>query len=455
MKPRILIADDDAPIRNVLQEILRDDYDIEMAEDGEVVLQKIEQSYFDLLLLDLRMPRKSGMQVIQHMKERGLKTKIIVITADRDTDTAYESVEMGLFDYVTKPFDTHKLRILIKNATEHGTLEQQLEQLRSEVSQKYNFNNIIGNSKKMQQVFNVMNQVISTDVTVLITGESGSGKEMIAKSIHYNSKRRSNPFIEVDCAAIPENLMENELFGHEKGSFTGAVARAEGKFELADKGTLFLDEIGDLPLDLQAKLLRVLQEREFTRIGGKEKLSVDVRIIAATNANLKDMVEKGTFRSDLYYRINVIPIMLPALRDRPEDIPLLCRHFQDKYNEELEKRVTIPPEILVRLQEYHWPGNVRELENVIQRLVVLSVDGEVLPSYLPPEILAYNNEDQHLPLGLSLDELEKRYILQTLGLNDWNISKSSTSLGISRKTLHNKLGQYGIDTKKEKQRVRS
>ncbi len=450
MKKKILIADDENNIRKLLTEMLKEEYVVEEARDGKETLSKLATNNYDLLLLDIRMPKLNGIDVLKRIKEENINVINIVITASKDIDIALQAVKLGVFDYIIKPFDYEKLKILIKNAIKNRELENQLKSLRNEVSIKYSYGNIIGTSKKMKEIYKLINKVIDNDSTILIMGESGSGKELIAKTIHYNSKRRDGPFVAVDCGALPSNLIENELFGHEKGAFTGASSREEGKFFQANDGTLFLDEISNLAFDLQAKLLRVLQEKEYIRIGGKEKLKVNSRIISATNVDLKQAMEQNEFRKDLYYRLNVIPIKIPSLKEKKEDIPLLINFFLEKFNKEMKKQVSFKDEVYEILQNYNWPGNIRELENLIQRLVVIKSSGIAGKENLPSEMLKQTkNEAFSLENDVPLEMVEKKYIEHILEVNNWHISKSAKILGIARKTLHNKIKKFGLKNLKK------
>ncbi len=443
MKEKILIADDEIGIRELLHELLKDNYEVTTAEDGEEAILKIAQMQPDLILLDIRMPKKTGLDVLQYLKDNNIDTRAIIVTADRDLNSAIKAMKLGAYDYVVKPFENEKIITMIKNALKSHQLEKEVKLLKQEIEKQYNFNNIIGQSKAMQSVYELINKVLDNDTTVLITGESGTGKEVIAKAIHYNSKRKDYPFIAVDCASIPETLIESELFGHEKGAYTGATNRKKGKFEIANKGTLFLDEIGNLRLDVQAKLLRVLQEKEIYRVGGNERIKVDVRIIAATNADLEKLIKEGKFREDLYYRLNVVPIKLPPLRERKDDIPLLIQHFLNKYNKEYNKNVKFNNEVIKILYDYPWPGNVRELENLVQRMVVISTSPIITVNDLPPNIISTTNiTSDIIKPGMSLDDVEKIFILETLKKFNFNLSKTAKILGITRKTLHNKIDKY-------------
>lgn len=441
---KILVVDDELWVRELLYEIIKDYYPVQTAENGEDALKKLQNDSFSVVLLDLRMPKLSGMELLAKMKEDEIPAVKIVITANKDAESAVEAMKLGAYDYIIKPFDNEKLLILLKNALEKYTLQSEVENLRAAVKMQYSFEHVVGNSDAMQKVFSVMNRVLDNDTTVLITGESGTGKEVIARTIHYNSHRKNEPFIALDCATIPDTLIENELFGHEKGAYTGAMNMSQGKFEMAQGGTLFLDEIGNLRMDVQAKLLRVLQEREFTRIGGNVKVQVDVRILCATNSDLKKQIRDGLFREDLFYRINVVPIHIPALRERIGDIPLLLDFFLKKFNLQLKRNVRLSPEVVDLLSGYQWPGNVRELENMVNRLAVMSERDEVIVRDLPDNLIkSRRGVFRNGNLNQSLEVIEQEYIMRVLDQESHNISKAAKVLGVSRKTLHNKLNKYG------------
>jgi len=452
MKPKILVADDEIGVTELFKELLKDEYDVIIATNGKDALKLIEEENPALAILDIRMPQKNGLEVLTEINERKIPITVIIVTADKDVNSAIRAMKLGAYDYVIKPFENDKILKIIQNAYEKIKLENEVKVLRSEVRKFSGFENIIGQSKSMQKVYEIMNKVLDNDSTVLIIGESGTGKELVARAIHYNGIRKEHSFIAVDCAAIPESLIESELFGHEKGAFTGALQRKIGKFELANKGTLFLDEIGNLKPDIQAKLLRVLQEREFNRVGGNEKIKVDVRIISATNADLESLMKEGKFREDLYYRLNVVPIYLPPLRERKDDIPLLTKFFLEKFNREYNKNTSIAPSVIDYFLKYNWPGNVRELENVIRRLVVMTNSNLIDVNDLPENITGRISIEEKISIGnLTIEEMEKRLIIETLKNNKFNISKTAKILGITRKTLHNKMSKYNINVKSLKE----
>ncbi|MBN1897140.1 MAG: sigma-54-dependent Fis family transcriptional regulator [Spirochaetes bacterium] len=448
MKRKILVADDEIGVRELFKELLKDDYKVSFATNGEEAIDMIEKDLPEVVLLDIRMPKKDGLEVLQEVKDRDISIIIIIITADRDLNSAIKAMKLGAYDYVVKPFENDKILKIIQNAFEKSDLEKTVKTLKKEITKQYSFKNIIGQGKNMQKVYEVINKVINNDSTVLLTGESGTGKEIVARSIHYNGHRKEGPFVAVDCASIPETLIESELFGHEKGSYTGALKRKIGKFEMAHRGTIFLDEIGNLKMDIQAKLLRVLQEREFSRVGGNEKIQVDVRIIAATNANLEGLINKGVFREDLFYRLNVVPFKLPPLRERKEDIPLLIQHFLRIFNKEFNKNITLSPKVIDYFIKYPWPGNVRELENNIQRIVVTADHNVIKLDDMPDSIKRMGEKKSDgIKAGMKLDEAEKYLITETLVANNFNMSKTSKILGVTRKTLHNKIARYKIKTR--------
>ncbi len=436
---KILVVDDEIWVRELIFEILKDNYDILLAEDGIKGLKLLQQNEFFVALIDVTMPGLSGLEILKIIQDEKISVNVIIITALTTVQNAVDAMKLGAFDFITKPFDNEKLRVVVKNAVGNIRLKSEVDFLRSVVEQKYSFGNILGKSKAIQSVVSMIKRVLDNDVSVMITGESGTGKEVVARTIHENSNRSSGPFIPLDCTSIPVTLIENELFGHEKGAYTGASNVGVGRFELADGGTLFLDEIGNLSLDIQAKLLRVLQEKSFSRIGGVEKLVSDVRIITATNSNLNEMIEEGTFREDLFYRINVIPIKLPPLRDRGDDVLLLSDYFLKKVNAQYGKRVSISKEILEFFLRYRWPGNIRELENLINRLVIIKNRGLVAFEELPAEMINFAGNDYMLDKKLTLKELEDLYIQVVFDSLGKNVTKAANSLGITRKTLQARL----------------
>lgn len=447
---KILIVDDEPSVRDSLRIIFKKDYLVIPAASADEALIKLESEEPDLVLLDIIMPGKDGMQALKEMRERQPHTPIIMLTATKTLKTAVEAMKLGAYDYITKPFDLEELKLIVQKAIESRDLKMENRRLQEEVEERYQFDNIIGKSKEMREIYATIRQIAEKNSTVLIHGESGTGKELVARAIHYNSPRKNKPFVAVNCAAIPETLIESELFGHEKGAFTDAQTRRIGHFELAHQGTLFLDEISELSLPTQAKILRALQEREFVRVGGVKTISVDVRLISATNKNLEELMAKGAFRSDLYYRINVVPLTIPPLRQRKEDIPLLVKHFLDKHAGPGKKKIT--QEAMDILVAYDWPGNVRELENIIERIVVLSTSEVIGPNDIPPSVKV-NSRVELLKLGvlngrLSFEdaerEFEKDIILEALKRSNYVQTRAAELLGISRRILKYKMDKYGI-----------
>ncbi|HBR50255.1 MAG TPA: DNA-binding response regulator [Nitrospira sp.] len=429
-------------------------YDIAQASDGPEGLDIFRKEGPDLVLLDIVLPGTDGLAVLQMLRTERKSTPVVMLTGTKSVKSAVDAMKLGAADYLSKPFDVDELRIVIDRALNSSELEQEVTQLRAQVVKRYAFHNLIGKSQGMQEIYAKIEQVADSRTTVLITGESGTGKELVAKALHYNSSRRERPFIALNCAALPETLIESELFGHEKGSFTDATARRVGQFELANTGTLFLDEIGDLSPITQAKLLRVIQEREFTRIGGVQPIKVDVRIVAATNKNLDDLVRKGLFREDLYYRINVISLYLPPLRERPEDIPLIANHFLEKRLEEAQRPpIEFGKEALELLTRYPWPGNVRELENFIEQAFIWSQHAtEITPEHLPTSMKSTSRSpslrDDTLAGRMSLEkavmEFEREIILDALKRTNYVQTHAANLLGISRRMLKYRMDTLGI-----------
>jgi DNA-binding NtrC family response regulator len=421
----------------------------------------IEQEMPDVVLLDLRIPGVDGIAVMERIKKFYPHIPIVMMSAHGTIESAVESMKVGAYDFVTKPFDSNRLKVTVRNALMLRSLSQELERLRSELYQVHDFGSIIGRSGKMQEIYSILEKIVSSsNVTVLIMGESGTGKELVAREIHLrNSARAQKTFVAVNCAALPESLLESELFGHEKGAFTGATDRRIGKFEQANGGTIFLDEIGEMSAATQAKLIRVLQEREFTRIGGTENVRVDVRVVSATNRNLEEAVKNGTFREDLYYRLSVFPVLLPALRDRKDDIPLLAAHFLEKFKKRERKAplTSIAQDALEVLLNYHWPGNVRELENTIERAVVLASGTEITMNDLPQAIktLGLNklqvNRENYIDMNGTLDEIiervEEKVMKKVFADCDGNVSEVARRLNIGRATIYRKAEKYNLPIK--------
>jgi DNA-binding NtrC family response regulator len=447
-KSSVLLIDDDDSLRRVMEFSLTEaGHRVLTAASGEDGLRLLEKDVFDAVITDITMPGMSGMEVLAKVRRRDAHIPVIVITAYGTIESAVEAMKQGAFDYITKPVSRDELRLTLEKAIRMRRLEKENMELRAEVTDRYRFESIIGSSEKMKEVLDLAGRVAVSDASLLITGESGTGKELLAKGVHFNSRRADGPFIAVNCAAIPDSLIESELFGHLRGAFTGAVKDKEGKFELADGGTLFLDEIGDLRIDLQAKILRALQEREVDRVGGGKPVSVDVRVIAATNKDIEQAVKEGAFREDLYYRLNVITLFIPPLRDRKEDIPLLASHFLKKFNKDAEVR--IDSGALSVLTAYGWPGNVRELENVIERASVLKrgalITRDELPEKLTKEKPGVEDIILNLPeRGISLEDLEKSLIIKALDKHKRNQTRAAEYLGITRPTLIYRMEKFGL-----------
>jgi DNA-binding NtrC family response regulator len=452
-RSRVLVADDEAGAREALELILEDAHEVVCVEDGLSVLTKIKQSPFDLILLDVNMPGMDGIEVLRQVKAYDEAINVIMISAADRAREATASMKHGAYDYITKPFDTDEIVHTVERALKPRSLEREVQYFRTETALKFAQTQIISCSESMRKVFQLIEKVADATSSVLIVGESGTGKELVARALHARSPRAAKPFVALNCAAVPPELIESELFGHEKGSFTGAHTKTIGKFEYANEGTLLLDEVSSLRLDFQAKLLRVLQEREFTRVGSHRLIKVDVRIIAASNQRLSEMVREGSFRRDLFFRLNVIPIELPPLREREGDVSVLARHFLDKFNRKLNKRIAgISPAAMEVLCSYPWPGNVRELENLIERLVVLgSNDQGIEERDLPFELLIHDDMENDLPgiaesAGLiqARKAFERRYILSTLERCEWNQSETARVLRVHRNTLLQKMKSLDI-----------
>lgn len=451
-KKRILLVDDDAAHRTMLNANLAGiGYEVIEAEDGDQVLPILHEQKIDLILLDLKMKRMGGIETLAVMQETHCALPVIILTAFSSVESAVTAMKQGAFDYITKPVDIEELKLTLTRALNFERLQAENDLLKKRLHERFDFGNIIGRSRGMQDLFATLALVAPSDATVLIAGESGTGKELVANVIHENSLRKNGPFIKVNCAALHENLLESELFGHEKGAFTGAAAQRKGRFEQAHKGTLFLDEIGDMSLTTQAKILRVLQEGEFERLGGDKNIKVDVRLLTATHKNLERMVEEGSFRQDLYFRLNVVPVVLPPLRDRREDIPPLADFFLKKYSQKNRKNIRgIHPQALVLLTRYEWPGNIRELENTMERAVILCLGEQIspleLPSHLRPNDEEYRADEgpSPPPSGLTLRDMERELIRATLQQTNGNKSQTAKILGIARQTLQNKMKEYDL-----------
>jgi DNA-binding NtrC family response regulator len=438
----ILIVDDEFSVRDSLFKWFREDgYSVDTAENAGIALKKIQDSKWDLILLDIKMPGMDGMELQKRIKEIDPGIIVIMITAFAAVDTAVQALKVGAYDYVTKPVDPDYLSHIVNNALREKKLSIENLQLRESISEFSKFDEIVGESQGMKSVFNLIGTVAKTDTTVLVRGESGTGKELIARAIHSNSARRYFPFIPVNCGGLPEGILESELFGHERGAFTGAQYRRKGKFEMADGGTIFLDEIGNVSTKTQMDLLRVIETKKFTRVGGNEEIGSDFRIISATNADLEAAVKAGSFREDLYYRLNVFSVSLPPLRERRSDIPILAQHFLKKYATSMSKPMeSFSSEAMDVLVKYGWPGNIRELENAIERAMVVGKPPQVKPDDLPFQL----GDIKKVPATESLAEIEKNNIIFILEKSGWNITRSAETLGIDRVTLYNKIEKYGL-----------
>ena len=441
-KPRILIVDDEAPMRESLNDWLKEDgYVVGLAASGQEAVDMVQKGTWEVMLLDLKMPGMDGLETLRKVKEVSPEVEVIMMTAYATIDTAVQAMKEGAFDYLVKPFDPDEIEIQIKKILSHQEVVLENILLRKKLEERYQYDEIVGKSDCMQEIFELIDRVAPTDSTVLITGESGTGKELIAQAIHGNSPRAYQPFIAVSCGALPDTLLESELFGYEKGAFSGAEHTKRGRFEMADQGTLFLDEIGDISMKTQVDLLRVLQEKEFNRLGGETPIQVDVRILAATNRNLENAIQERRFRKDLYYRLNVISIHVPPLRERKEDIPLLAKTAIRKCCMEMNKEeVGISPAAMKLLVDYEWPGNVRELQNVIERAIVIGGGQEIRPKDLPFQPGESRPEEDIT----SLKAMERHHISKMLDHTQWNISEAARILGIDRQTLYNKIEKYDI-----------
>jgi DNA-binding NtrC family response regulator len=454
---RMLIVDDNETTCKQLQTLLHDKARLEVSflTDGHKALEEVTSKNYSILITDLRMPSMDGMQLIKEIQERRLPITVIVTTGHGSIDEAVQAIRLGAYDFLTKPVDLDYLRLVIDRALRERSLQDEVLQLRAQLQTSYAFHNILSKNPRMHAIFELISNVADTNTTVLIEGETGTGKEQIARALHLAAHHATGPFVAVNCAALPETLLESELFGHEKGAFTGAVSQRRGRFEMADGGAIFLDEIGDVPAAMQSKLLRVLQERSFERLGGAEPIQVDVRVIAATNRSLQRLVKEGKFREDLYYRLNVVKIDLPPLRDRCEDIPLLATHFAEKFGRPGEAPKSIAPAVMEVLLNYSWPGNVRELENAIERACVTSRDTRIEVKNLPPDLLAPPNAK--LPFRIDLDkplsalvketvaQIEQAYIRKALKKTHGHVSRCARVCGLSRRSITSKIAEYNLD----------
>ncbi len=448
---RILVVDDESLMREFLTESLQSQkYDVDSAESGEKALDFMGGDPYDLILTDLKMPRVTGMDVLKKSREKMPDCKVVVMTAYGTVENAVEAMKIGAFDYITKPFSLDEILLIVRRALQFKTLEVENRRLHSELEEQFGQGSIVGDSPVIRSVLDTIATVSQSRSTVLVTGESGTGKELVARAVHYSSPRKDGPFVKINCAALPAELMESELFGHDKGAFTGAIRRYHGRFERADGGTLLLDEISEMSPRLQAKLLRVIQEREFEPVGSSETVHVDVRIIATSNRNLLEQIKLGEFREDLYYRLNVINIHLAPLRERKEDIPVLAKHFLDKYNRENGKAIeSISDDVISRWRGHTWPGNIREFENAVERAVVMCKGRVIEDGGLSPDALGAaapspaSAESLASIVGRKIEDVEKELILKTLEANDGNRTLTADILGISVRTLRNKLTAYG------------
>jgi len=449
---RILVVDDDPSLRRVLQvQLEQEGYDVAVTASAQETLSVLQLRHFDLVITDLRMPGMSGLELLKHARLQYPQTIIIILTAFGTVDTAVDAMKAGAYDYLTKPVHPDEMSVVVRRALDHVHLVEQVRTLRLSLNKKYGFENILGRSDVLLEALDTAERAAHSNSTVLIRGETGTGKELLARAIHFNSSRRDNPLVTINCGAIPKELLESELFGHRRGAFTGAVADKKGRIERADGGTLFLDEIAELSPDLQVKLLRLVQEGETEKVGSEVTAKVNVRIIAATHRELQAMIEDGTFREDLYYRLAVIPLVMPPLRERAEDIPDLVQHFFRRSQKKNERPdLVMSPALLSYFVRYRWPGNVRELENVVERIVVLARGSDItiddLPHFLRQEKGGIDALEIHLPpQGISLEAIEKELILKALYKCDWNQTRAARYLDISRKTLIYRIEKHGID----------
>lgn len=448
---KILIVDDEKNMRWAIKKALeKQNYSILEGTNGLEAVEIFHEEEPDLILMDLKMPVMDGLEALKKIKASNKEIPVIMITAHGTVESAIEAMKLGALDYISKPFDIEELKVVIKKALHVGELQEEIGFLREEL-EKNTGKTIIGNSPEIKEILGIVERVADTPATVLILGESGTGKEVIANAIHYSSQRRQKPYVKVNCGAIPENLIESELFGHEKGAFTGASVKKLGKFEKAHGGTILLDEIGELDLSMQVKLLRVLQEKEFERVGGSDKIKVDIRVIAATNRDLYKMVQEEKFREDLYYRLNVIPIEIPPLRGRKGDIPLLIDYFIEKFSKEVgRKSMRIDEAAMEKMVNYHWRGNIRELENVIERMIILAQDNIITKKNLPYEIGEEEKRELSLSLpkeGINFEELEQELIVQALERTEYNQTRAAQLLGMTRHTLLYRMDKHGIKKK--------
>ncbi|MBN1904238.1 MAG: sigma-54-dependent Fis family transcriptional regulator [Deltaproteobacteria bacterium] len=455
-KAKILVVDDESKIRESFSDILGlEDFDVDAAQNGEEAINLIEEDFYDVALIDLNMPKVDGMEVLKYLVDHSIDTIGIILTGYATIRTAVEAMKAGAFDYLAKPVKMEEVIMVINRALEFRDIKRENVSLKSQLKKKYKFDNFIGDSPEMGKVFRIIEKVADTDSTVLILGESGTGKELVAKAIHYNSMRRDKPLIPVNCGAIPEDLLESELFGHEKGAFTNAIRTRIGRFEMSNGGTIFLDEIGEMSPHLQVKLLRILQEQEFERLGGTKTIKCDIRVIAATNKDLDKLVLENQFREDLYYRLRVIPVEIPPLRDRRSDIPLLIHHFVDIMIKTRGKEIKgVSKDVMKAFMNYDWPGNVRELENIIERMVILTDADELTVNDLPDKLLQKQKSEEVGPsmipddgfsLNNAINDYEKLLIIRALEKADWVKNRAAKLLNMNRTTLVEKIKKQGIE----------
>ncbi len=455
---KILVVDDEKSLRELLSILLqREGYRVDQAADGATAFSMAQETAYDLIVSDIQMPKMTGIELLRQLRDQGDDVTIMMITAFSSTEEAVKAMKLGAYDYITKPFKNDEIRLVIKNALEREQLQQENRQLKQQLGQRFSFQNLIGDSPAMSKLIALLDRVAPSQVNVLITGESGTGKELVAKALHQNSDRKKHPFVPINCGAIPEHLLESELFGHEKGAFTGADKRKEGLFESADNGTLFLDEIGELPMGMQVKLLRVLQEREFRRVGGTNTISLNIRLVAATNQDLSEKIKQGDFREDLFYRLNVVSIELPPLRTRRDDVPLLINKFYKRLTGKAE--YSIQKQALELLLKYDWPGNVRELENLVERCVVLGDTEELTIECLPEQIKKESRNhcgelgdlpDDGFDLDQWLEDVERTILLNALEKAGGVRKKAAALLGINFRSIRYRLGKLGIGDDTEK-----
>ena len=458
---KILIIDDEKSILDLLSVVFKKEgYRVETSLSAKTALELIDKEEFDLILTDIKLPQMSGMKILKYVKEKYPAMPVVMITAYGTIKQAIEALKMGAMDYIVKPFNMEELKIIVAQGLENRRIQQENVLLKKDLEEKYGMNNMVGKSKKMLEVYNLIEKIAVTDSTVLISGESGTGKEIAARAIHFHSRRRERPFVSINCGALPENLLESELFGHVKGSFTGAIANKKGMFETAEKGTLFLDEVGEMSPWTQVKLLRTLQDRKVRRVGGTDEFPIDVRIIGATNQDLKKRIEEGKFREDLFYRLNVISLELPPLRNRKEDIPLLVSHFLSKYCDKMGRDMKrMAPRVMKVFESYSWPGNVRELENSIERIIAIEERETITESSLPEELISPQREQDRsyevkpgFDLNTTLDDISRNFVQQALQRTNGNLKETATLLGINYRSLRYLIEKLGLRSAKEAER---